>query len=147
MYRNPKTKLKKMFHGTLEIASDCTLVIGGDFNVPHNDMGHRRASIKGRDLLQGATEADLGFITDPRNSTLAGNSVFRGTTPDLVYWNMEDTEWKNTGQDLGSDHCVLELTIPLRGTMKAPRKYHYTYWDAFTRMEPTGEIADLDEWV
>ncbi|KAG0431023.1 hypothetical protein HPB47_022181 [Ixodes persulcatus] len=83
----------------------------------------------------------------PIGNNQRGVCVFVHTTPDLVFINVEETEWENTGQDLGSDHCVVEVTIPLMGTMKAPRKYCYTNWDAFRRLEPTGQITDHDEWV
>ncbi|KAG0442498.1 hypothetical protein HPB47_015690 [Ixodes persulcatus] len=122
IYSNPKharQKFSNLFHGTLEIAGDCTLVIRGDFNAPTPTW----------DTTEPASK-DGTYAKTPQKPT----SVLSRThdTPPLP-----ETR----------DHCVVEVTIPLRGIMKAPRKHRYRDWDAFRRLEPTEEITDLDEEI
>ncbi|KAG0422323.1 hypothetical protein HPB47_001847 [Ixodes persulcatus] len=119
VYSNPKQsrqRFKNLFHENLRRAGDSTLVVAGDFNAPHTSLGHQTISYKGRNLIQDATEADLQLITDPRQATLTGRkSTDRDTTPDLVFTNEEETSWANTKEDLGSDHCIVEINVPLKG--------------------------------
>ncbi|XP_042144989.1 uncharacterized protein LOC121835111 [Ixodes scapularis] len=151
VYSNPKQSrqsFKNLFHKRLRRAGDNTLVIAGDFNAPHTGLRHHTTSRKGRTLIQYATEADLQLITDPRYPTLVGRkSTDRDTTPDLVFTNEEETSWTNTNEDLGSDHCIVEIIIPLKGKTRPIRKFNYTNWDAFRQLAPTGKIEDIEEWT
>lgn len=115
VYSGPKSakqKFKNLLHWVTESAEGCTLVVGGDFNAAHRDLGHVWNSAKARDLFQDATDADLTLITDPSHPTHIGTSTTRDTTPDLVFTNETEAEWKNTGEDLGSDHYIVEVTVP-----------------------------------
>ncbi|KAH9384259.1 hypothetical protein HPB48_026252 [Haemaphysalis longicornis] len=44
----------------------------------------------------------------------APTSVHRGTNPDLAFSNNTKVKWRNTTETLGSGHCLLELTVPLK---------------------------------
>ncbi|KAG0433216.1 hypothetical protein HPB47_020125 [Ixodes persulcatus] len=151
VYSNPKQNrqsFKHLFHENLRWAGESTLVVAGDFNAPHTYWGHKAVTVKGRNLLQDATEADLQLITDPRQPTLMGRkSTDRDTTPDLVFTNEGETTWTNTKEDLGSDHFIVEIQIPLKGKARTPRKLTFTDWEVFREAAPKGEITDIEAWT
>ncbi|KAG0422987.1 hypothetical protein HPB47_001221 [Ixodes persulcatus] len=150
VYNSPKQsrqRFKNLFHENLR-AEDSTPVVAGDFNAPHTSLGNQKISYKGRNLIQDATEADLQLIPDPRQPTLMGRkSTDSDTTPDLVFTNEEETSWANTKEDLGSDHCIVEISVPLKVKTRSPRKFTYTNWDAFRKAAPTGNITDIETWT
>lgn len=131
--KHPLLKFRSLFHKVRTHAKGSLLVIGGDFNAPHTAWGCVRDSIKGRYLLESALENECALITDPANPTRIGNSVARDTTPDLTFVQndtLEKTTWKNTGVDLGSDHYIVEITIP--GQLRGNHTQHkWTDWERF----------------
>lgn len=96
---------------------------------------------------------ELGYtlITDPKQPMrLSLSSTQRDTTPDLTFIkNATDITWRNTGDDLGSDHYILEIEILGGGGRTLEHKW--TDWDLFRqhRRERSGmtDINDLDEWT
>ncbi|KAG0433683.1 hypothetical protein HPB47_019720 [Ixodes persulcatus] len=93
-------------------------------------------------------EEDLQLITDPRYPTLpARNAASRDTTPDLAFTNEEEVTWKKTQVDLGSDHKIVGLTIPLKGKQRPPRTFKCINWDAFWHLNPTEDIKNIKEWT
>lgn len=151
VYSNPRQN-KQRFHQLLHIvcqkAQGRSLVIAGDFNAPHMDFGHERTTLKARNLLQDAAELDLHLITDPTQPTLpARRSTHRDTTPDLTFTNNAEATWRNTGEDYGSDHKVVEVTVPLQGRRKAPRQFTYVDWNRFREHNPDASVASLEAWT
>ncbi|XP_077550626.1 uncharacterized protein LOC144163745 [Haemaphysalis longicornis] len=112
-----KQKFKALLHKASKIAGpDNRLIICGDFNAQNQAWGYQRTLAKGRDLLQDSTDLGLNLITDPTQPTRTGNSVTRDTTPDLTFVrkgknDRADFEWRNTGNNLGSDHYIVETDI------------------------------------
>ncbi|KAG0430610.1 hypothetical protein HPB47_022507 [Ixodes persulcatus] len=134
--------------GDPKLEKQAVEIIRGTSTHRTRAMGHQTISYKGRNLIQDATEADLQLITDPRQPTLMGRkSTDRDTTPDLVFTNEEETSWANTKEDLGSDHCIVEINVPLKGKTRSPKKFTYTNWGAFRKAAPTGNITDIETWT
>ncbi|XP_077546008.1 uncharacterized protein LOC144158762 [Haemaphysalis longicornis] len=122
IYSSPasaKQKFKAVLHKACKTARpQDNLVVCGDFNAPNQAWSYGKTLTKGRDLLTDYTDAGLTLITDPSQPTRTGNSVSRDTTPNLTLVRApkgkKEFEWHNTGQDLGSDHFIIEMKIPLR---------------------------------
>ncbi|XP_077530885.1 uncharacterized protein LOC144142925 [Haemaphysalis longicornis] len=122
----------------------------------HQSWGYLKNNVKGRNLAQDATELDYILITDPAYPTRIGNSISRDTTPDLTFVkNDADAviKWRNTGDDLGSDHVIVEITVPVPGDQKNNvKKYTWIDWSEFRKIRnreeaDVEEIDDIDEWT
>ncbi|XP_077547993.1 uncharacterized protein LOC144160638 [Haemaphysalis longicornis] len=161
VYSSPshgKQKFKALLYKASKIAGpDNRLIICGDFNAQNQAWGYQRTLAKGRDLMQDSTDLGINLITDPTQPTRTGNSVTRDTTPDLTFVrkgknDRADFEWRNTGNNLGSDHYIVEVMIPIGcngGTYRGHRKHRHTDWDAFRKLLPTEQtdITDIEEWT
>ncbi|XP_077560738.1 uncharacterized protein LOC144175539 [Haemaphysalis longicornis] len=132
------------------------LLIGGDFNSADPAWGYSYSLAKGRNLSQDAHELDLVLITEPAHPTRIGNSVSRDTTPDLTFiknFGSQPATWHNTSTDLGSDHLIIEIKIPLPGAHHAgTRKFKWIDWNDFRKLresqhdENPSQITDIDAW-
>ncbi|XP_077538389.1 uncharacterized protein LOC144150959 [Haemaphysalis longicornis] len=150
IYSNSKhhtQKFNTLLHTASTQAKKNTLLIGGDFNAAHRAWGYVKDTAKGRDLLQDALDHNCALITDPAHPTHIGNFVARDTTPDLTFIQNDHAEkvtWHNSGVDLGSDHYILEITVPnlFRGNTIA---HKWTDWDGFHKGRPTTaqDITDI----
>lgn len=148
-------KFKALFHKACRVAGGNMLMVCGDFNAANQVWGYRKTTAKGRDLLQDALDAGLSLVTDPEQPTRTGTSVSRDTTPDLTFVKVagrkREVTWNNTGYDLGSDHYILEVLIPLegKGGNTEKRKHRVTDWDAFRTALTSwqSEITDIDQWT
>lgn len=160
VYSNPahrhqrfKTTLRK----ALIEAANNTVVIGGDFNAPHKEIGYTNTTAKGKELLEEAEEAGFTILNDPSAPTRIGTSVTRDTNPDLTFVRLSRkargrVSWINTGENLGSDHYVLEIALPISAAPAAANKYkqRITDWTLFrTRAdeEQGDDITDIDAWT
>ncbi|XP_077547772.1 uncharacterized protein LOC144160025 [Haemaphysalis longicornis] len=62
-------------------------------------------------------------------------------------------KWRNTGDDLGSDHVTVEITVPVPADQKNNVKtYTWIDWSEFRKIRDRGEadveeIDDIDEWT
>lgn len=62
-------------------------------------------------------------------------------------------KWRNTGDDLGSDHVIVEITVPVPGDQKNNvKKYTWIDWSEFRKIKnreeaDVEEIDDIDEWT
>ncbi|KAH7935882.1 hypothetical protein HPB52_014463 [Rhipicephalus sanguineus] len=80
-------------------------------------------------------------------------SVNRDTTPDVTMVKRASfTEWHNTGQTFGSDHCVLQTLIAAGPRKWVGRTLSITDCDAFracraARTSPEGCAPDLETWT
>ncbi|XP_075556563.1 cytochrome P450 2C20-like [Dermacentor variabilis] len=104
--------------------------------------------------MQDATDVGLNLITDPAFPTRIGTSVTRDTTPDLTFVKTDggsrEAKWRNTGQELGSDHYIVEVVVPLEGQGNSGiRKHRITDWDTFRNALPAVklDITDIEQWA
>lgn len=141
LYSSPKDT-RQAFRGILgkiaRLAKDSPLIVGGDFNAPHQAWGYAYPSSKGDRLHTTASDLDFTLITDPETPTRCGTSTCRDTTPDLTFVRgVEKCAWHNSGIDLGSDHYILRIDAELPG--KKQREYKLIDWDKFRaiRMQPS----------
>ncbi|KAG0423073.1 hypothetical protein HPB47_001126 [Ixodes persulcatus] len=128
------------------------LVIGGDFNLPHTGWGYKHCSAAGRNLWQDSHDIGFTLITDPTFLTRLGTSTARDTTPDLTFTkNVVNAQWCNTQYDLGSDHSIIEITLPhLTALSTRTREFAFVDWDAFreyrTEKAADTSITDIESW-
>lgn len=158
VYSNPahrQQRFRALIHKASRLAAGNTLLIGGDFNAPHQDWGYPKTTVKGRNLVEDATDAGLHLLTDPAYPTRVGTSITRDTTTDLTFTRIEGTSrgarWRNTGDDFGSDHYVIEVVVPLIDPKSIPtnRKHRMTDWNEFRRCLPEErmDIDDIEKWA
>ncbi|XP_077559568.1 uncharacterized protein LOC144174656 [Haemaphysalis longicornis] len=160
VYSNPQhnqQRFKSLLHrarGAVSACDGAIVVACGDFNARHKELGHAATTVKGRELLEDAAEADYVLLTDPAHPTRIGTSVVKDTTPDLAFLHLPDdrtASWRNTGINLGSDHYIVEVVIPLRPNSKTSAddgriKHRLTNWHDY-RTEDLGEITDIEQWT
>lgn len=158
IYSNPahrQQKFRALLHKALRLAPEDTILLCGDFNAPHEDWGYLKTTVKGRALIDDATDAGFHLLTDPTTPTRIGTSVTRDTTPDLTFVRTSKEQrgvrWRNTGQNLGSDHYIIEVLLPIsKPTATEPQRRHrLTNWDLFRRTlaQSASAITDIDEWT
>ncbi|XP_077528038.1 uncharacterized protein LOC144139615 [Haemaphysalis longicornis] len=152
VYSNPKQfqeRFRTLMHKTKQLAGDNTALVCGDFNAPHTTCGYPKSTTKGRSLYEEAMEAEFDLLNDPSVHTRHGTSTQRHTNPDLAFCDTTTgVRWRNTGETLGSDHCVLEITVPLRGKAPVPRRQAMTDWNKYRQELDalTEQIEDIDKW-
>ncbi|XP_077528339.1 uncharacterized protein LOC144139996 [Haemaphysalis longicornis] len=147
-----------MLHKTLAAAPRDTIAICAAFNAPHKELGYTPTTLKGRELLDEAADAGFTLHTDPSAPTRIGTSVTRDTNPDLTFVRAANTtkggvKWRNTGQNLGSDHFVIEIELPTSARHRDERdrrRQKITDWNLFrARVEegPARDITDIENWT
>ncbi|XP_077550586.1 uncharacterized protein LOC144163709 [Haemaphysalis longicornis] len=132
---------------------DAAAIVCGDFNAQHLELGYTVTTAKGKDLLEDAAEAGFTLLTNPAQPSRIGTSTARDTNPDLAFALLPSggtARWRNTGINLGSDHFIIEIEIPLAHTNGDQsrdnlKRHRLVNWDEFRKSE-LGEIADIDEW-
>lgn len=124
------------------------LVIMGDFNAPHRNWGYKQDSPKGKLLVDLVERYDLCQLTQPDLPTRVGNSLTKDTSPDLTFTNSEgNVSWAHLGENLGSDHYILGITINA-ATTRRMGKATISDWNKFREnVGDQGEIIDLGNWV
>ncbi|KAH7937343.1 hypothetical protein HPB49_011026 [Dermacentor silvarum] len=158
IYSNPthgQQKFKALLHKTTKTSPNGTVVVCGDFNAPHKELGYNRTSAKGRDLLEEASNAGFVLYTDPGNPTRIGTSTTRDMNPDLTFARLSGkargtATWRNTGHNLGSDHYIIELNIPTTVHNDQKKfKHKLTDWTRFraTLDEADNDIEDIEKWT
>ncbi|KAL3170244.1 hypothetical protein MRX96_015283 [Rhipicephalus microplus] len=165
MYSNPrhgKQKFKTLFHKIKSAASqaqkdlakrgDAAAVICGDFNAQHRDLGYTTTTFNGRNLLEDAGEAEFTLLINPAHPSRIGTSVARDTNPYLTFAMLPEggtVKWRNTGINLGSDHFIIEIELPLAHLNGNPNrgktsKHKLVDWSMFRNTE-LGEVDNIDE--
>ncbi|XP_077552161.1 uncharacterized protein LOC144166528 [Haemaphysalis longicornis] len=162
VYSSPahrKQKFKALLHKANRITGPSNrLVLCGKFKAPNQAWGYSSTLVKGRELLQDATDLGLTLITNPADPTRMGNSVARNTTPDLAFVrsggsdnaDTGDLGWWNTGHELGSEHYIVEIAVPLSSgdtgtnSSNCVRTHKITDWDAFQWSLP-GETVVIED--
>lgn len=150
-----KPKYAKQRYGTLiskikRLAGDQTTLLCGDFNAPHTAWGYQYDTAKGRSLLAETQAAGYHLANDITVPTRQDMStVRRDNNPDLTFSNNEKVRWRNTLETLGSDHCILEVTVPLKSRASPHRKQRITDWDKFRANLGTvpENIEDIEAWT
>ncbi|KAL3199996.1 hypothetical protein MRX96_013388 [Rhipicephalus microplus] len=99
-----------------------------------------------------AEEAEFELLSDPQQPSRIGTSITRDTTLHLVFAHLPDdrpVSWRNAGHNLGSDHFIIEVEIPLKIRSKLPptRIHKLTDCNAFRQQEIAPTIKDLEEWT
>ncbi|KAL3191885.1 hypothetical protein MRX96_059391 [Rhipicephalus microplus] len=166
IYSNPrhgKQKFKTLFHKIKSTTSqaqkdlakrgDAAAVICGDFNAQHRELGYTTTTSKGRNLLEDAGEAEFTLLINPAHPSRIGTSVARDTNPDLTFAMLPEggtAKWRNTGINLGSDHFIIEIELPLAHLNGNPNrdktiKHKLVDWSKF-RNTKLGEVDNIDEW-
>ncbi|KAG0432491.1 hypothetical protein HPB47_020799 [Ixodes persulcatus] len=155
IYNTPSLRHSRfltLFKKALNAAGGSPLVIGGDFNLPHTGWGYKHCSAAGRNLWQDSHDLGFTLITDPTFPTRLGTSTARDTTPDLTFTkNVVNAQWRNTQYDLGSDHSIIEITLPhLTALSTRTREFAFVDWDAFrkhrTEKAADTSITDIESW-
>ncbi|KAL3193130.1 hypothetical protein MRX96_058624 [Rhipicephalus microplus] len=124
--RHGKQKFKTLFHKIKSATSqaqkdlakraDAAAVICGDFNAQHRELDYTTTTSKGRNLLEDAGEAEFTLLINPAHPSRIGTSAARDTNPDLTFAMLPEggtAKWRNTGINLGSDHFIIEIELPL----------------------------------
>ncbi|KAL3201348.1 hypothetical protein MRX96_042949 [Rhipicephalus microplus] len=132
---------------------DAAAVICGDFNAQHRELGYTTTTSKGRNLLEDAGEAEFTLLINPAQPSRIGTSVARDTNPDLTFAMLPEggtAKWRNTGINLGSDHFIIEIELPLAHLNGNPNrdktiKHKLVDWSKFRNTE-LGEVDNIDEW-
>ncbi|KAM7311591.1 uncharacterized protein ISCGN_008498 [Ixodes scapularis] len=152
-YSSPKDSSKQaaaLIHKTAILAGTAPLLIAGDFNARHQAWGYPRSLPKGVAIWNTLQTDHLTLITDPDYPTREGNSVSPDTTPDLfITRNIPLATWSNTRNTLGSDHFILEITIPDNThKRRETAEKRLVNWDHFRALrEEEGEAVDLGSWT
>ncbi|KAM7285075.1 amine oxidase [flavin-containing] B [Ixodes scapularis] len=152
-YSSPKDSSKQaaaLIHKAAILAGAAPLLIAGDFNARHQAWGYPRSLPKGVAIWNTLQTEHLTLITDPDYPTREENSVSPDTTRDLsITRNIPLATWSNTRNTLGSDHSILEITIPdnTHKRRETPEK-RLVNWDHFRALrEEEGEAVDLGSWT
>ncbi|KAH9379406.1 hypothetical protein HPB48_015331 [Haemaphysalis longicornis] len=117
------------------LARNVPIVLAGDFNAAHEAWGYQKTTVqeKGPRLLQVVTDCSFYLIPDPQFPTRIMTSVTRDTTPDLTsIKNIHEATWRNTLENLGSDHYILATTLQM-GAQK-PGQHKIVDWDMFRKI-------------
>lgn len=133
---------------------DAAAIICGDFNAQHTELGYTHTTSKGRDLLEDASAAEFTLLTNSAHPSRIGTSTARDTNPDLAFALLPDggaVRWKNTGHNLGSDHFILEIEVPLSHPNEGVNygkttKHKLVNWHKFRDAE-LGEIDNIEDWT
>ncbi|XP_049520476.1 uncharacterized protein LOC119444265 [Dermacentor silvarum] len=135
VYCSPRDNCQTFYSLTTKASSkarETPLVMAGDFNAPHEAWGYVRSITKGCILMQAVTDSSLELITDPHYPTRMGNSISRDTTPDLAFAkNAPRAEWHKLQNNLGSDHYIVEISLPVCAAPQ--RAFKIVDWDAFRK--------------
>lgn len=150
--RQKKIKFITLFRKALKAAAGRPLIIMGDFNAAHEEWGYTYRDPKGRRIWEDLQTLGLTLHTDPCVPTRTGNSITRDTAPDLTITHMAGTvTWKSTGQNLGSDHFIISLTLGKGVKTRLIKQPKLTEWDKFREIRKEASLPDdiynIDEWT
>ncbi|XP_077534398.1 uncharacterized protein LOC144146314 [Haemaphysalis longicornis] len=148
----PRQRFKTLMRKIGKTAgNNAGLVVCGDFNAHHKRWGYAKNFAKGKDLLEATQEENLTLITDPSHHTRTGSKNDRDTTPDLTFVRTRGKlpTWTNTGLNLGSDHYILEIRVPVNEKPFEKRVHKITNWDLYRTLLPEDEedIQDVETWT
>ncbi|KAH7960365.1 hypothetical protein HPB49_018968 [Dermacentor silvarum] len=88
----------------------------------------------------------------PSVPTQPASHVMSSKRRQLFLWTRKTPDWRNLGETFGSDHCILEITVPLPNRQRSPKHGYYsiatelTDWDAFRKVTTKFQTSTLDAW-
>lgn len=128
--------------------NDRALILG-DFNAPHTDWGYDRDTPKGQRLADLAEDQGLVLLTRPDEPTRTGNSVVKDTSPDLTFSNNgRGVTWTNLGEDLGSDHCIISVSMNTARVRHRLGAATITDWIAYReKQKQTAPCQSAADWT
>ncbi|XP_037514966.1 uncharacterized protein LOC119391354 [Rhipicephalus sanguineus] len=113
VYSSPKDRrqrFKALMKKAVNLAGSNPLVVAGDFNAPHHNLG-----------------------LPVRHQQELGTSSCRDSAPDLTFVkNLTEAQWTNSATDLGSVHYVLVTQFSV--ARKKAREFSWTDWDQFRKI-------------
>ncbi|KAH6925568.1 hypothetical protein HPB50_007279 [Hyalomma asiaticum] len=106
------------------------LLVAAKFNTWRTTRGCRANTPKGESIVKSLHDYGPTLLMDPHFPTRMGNSVTKPSSPDLTFTNHTGNKtWKNKGEDLGSDHYVLDTY--LHASCKGTRTHRIVDWNQF----------------
>ncbi|KAH9359887.1 hypothetical protein HPB48_021659 [Haemaphysalis longicornis] len=128
----PRITFNEVFYRALKLTDKAPLVIVEDFNAPGLHWGYHFEHARGRKLTELISTLRLTLLTEPACPTRMGNSVTRDTCPDLsLVRNSRDATWENLEETLGSDHCLLRITLLAKAARRKWGQAKLTNWHEF----------------
>lgn len=121
----------------------CPVLVGGDFNAPHQSWGYPSSSARGNIVLDTFTDAHFVLLNAPATSTRRWDHPCAPPyAPDLSWWlGMCDVSWDLEPDCWGSDHHPLKIGLAAYNQRRLRRRCYTTNWDLF-RNELNDSIAD-----
>ncbi|XP_077538316.1 uncharacterized protein LOC144150831 [Haemaphysalis longicornis] len=144
----PRQRLKTLMRKIGKTAgNNAGIVVCGDFHAHHKRWGYAENLAKGKDLLEATQKENLTLITDPSHHTRTGSKNDRDTTTDLTFVKLPT--WTNTGLNLGSDHYILEIRVPVKEKPFEKRLHKITDWELYRALLPGNkeDIQDVETWT
>lgn len=157
VYNNPKhfqQKFRTLVHKAQQLAGSNVTLLGGDLNAQHTAWGYPYTTAKGHSLNDETMDAGYQLLNDPNATTRNGTSSQRDTNPDLAFIStasaLRGITWRNTGETLGSDHCILEITIPIAESTQRPQQQQIVDWHEYRKKledNVTETTEDIEAWI
>ncbi|KAH7977639.1 hypothetical protein HPB49_003112 [Dermacentor silvarum] len=157
VYSNPKhfqQKLRTLVHKAQQLAGPNVTLLCGDFNAQHTAWGYPYTTAKGHSLYDETMDAGYQLLNDPNAPTRNGTSSQRDTNPDLAFIStasaLRGVSWRNTGETLGSDHCILEITIPIAESTQRAQQQQIVDWHEYRKKledNVTETIENIEAWT
>lgn len=157
VYSNPKhfqQKFRTLVHKAQQLAGSNVTLLCGDFNAQHTAWGYPYTTAKGHSLYDETMDAGYQLLNDPNAPTRNGTSTQRDTNPDLAFIStasaLRGVTWRNTGETLGSDHCILEITIPIAESTQRAQQQQIVDWHEYRKKledNVTETIEDIEAWT
>ena len=147
----PMASLDSLLQELHRLAGKHPLLIGGDLNCQHTDWGYRTTTHRGRRLWLLLQNLQLSVQNNFQTPTRIGNSVSMDTSPDLVLSrSLRGVTWIRTQHTLGSDHYMIQVTVPFKPPRHTYMRHRLINWDAFRTARSArsdNPITDIGDWV
>nr|XP_037270579.1 uncharacterized protein LOC119162220 [Rhipicephalus microplus] len=157
VYSNPKhfqQKFRTLVHKAQLLAGSNVTLLCGDFNAQHTAWGYPYTTAKGHSLYDETMDAGYQLLNDPNAPTRNGTSSQRDTNPDLAFIStasaLRGLTWRNTGETLGSDHCILKITIPIAENTQRAQQQQIVDWHEYRKKledNVTETIENIEAWT
>ncbi|KAH7969586.1 hypothetical protein HPB52_019834 [Rhipicephalus sanguineus] len=115
--------------------SGCPVLVGGDFNAPHQSWGYPTSSARGSIVLDTFTDAHFVLLNAPATSARRwDHSSAPPYAPDLSWWlGMCAVSWDREPDCWGSDHHPLIIGLAANSQRRLRRRCYITDWDLFRK--------------
>lgn len=133
------------------LAGSNPFIVVGDFNAAHSEWAYTYVTKRGKERSGIINEENLTLLTEPNTPTRIGRSTVMDTCPDLtLIAHAQNATWSNTGDNLGSDHMILETKIQGPQFRRIIGEAKITDWEALRthrRGKPEEKINDISHWA